>query len=145
VSGYAHQGLILVNRRGRDDRGNQTGRGGSQDEVAVHLAPLVAMRRLTQMVVAIIDPLTAIPVVVRDMATMPPVVMPHVVVGEGESTGHGHGRQDRKGDGVTKTLHGKNSFEILDKEQFTVSQAKDRRDGVLTEINVKSVANRLLR
>ena len=64
------------NNRGRDQaRGNS-----GKNIVAVHLTPFITPLRSTQMVLAVVDPLAATPVLLPHPLPFSPLVMPHVLV-----------------------------------------------------------------
>ena len=52
----------------------------SQDKISIHFAPLIPMWRLMEMIVMVVDPLAALPILVADVLAFSPFIVMNVML-----------------------------------------------------------------
>lgn len=75
LASVSRRGEIFASMPSGDDRRDDAGRDGGEDEIRADLTPFIARRRRVEMVLAIIDAGAAIPILMLDTAAPVPVAV----------------------------------------------------------------------
>jgi hypothetical protein len=100
----------LVNRGGDDNGSDHPSRNRCENKIAVNLTPFVTAWWCIQVIVPVINPVAAVPVVMANTSTFLPFIMANVmavivvVISQGNSTGKRDG-QGGEGESSANSYH----------------------------------------